>query len=161
VAQMGTALTEPQLKQLSKYARRLILALDPDVAGIKATMRGLDVARQIGNKDSSPVKPIQTAQSLDLAQQTIGESRAVFEARPMMREAYRLGIELLIITVPQGKDPDDLIREDPRGWQTLVEKPQTLVDYVIKVGTSHLTSKSTFTEREQAARDLLPLIMAT
>src|SRR5260221_10374288 len=64
VAQMGTALPEPQLKQLSRYANRLILALDPDVAGIKATMRGLDVARQ-----------------------TLGAPEAVFDPRGAIRQA--------------------------------------------------------------------------
>ena len=46
VAQMGTALTEPQLRQLKRYTKRFILALDADAAGQKATMRGLQVARE-------------------------------------------------------------------------------------------------------------------
>lgn len=46
VAQMGTALTEAQLKLLTpRYASRIILALDSDAAGQNATMRSLEVAR--------------------------------------------------------------------------------------------------------------------
>ncbi len=47
VAQMGTALTEAQLKLIApRYAKKIILALDSDAAGQNATMRSLEVARQ-------------------------------------------------------------------------------------------------------------------
>jgi DNA primase len=139
VAQMGTALTEPQLRQLSKYARRLILALDADAAGVKATMRGLNVARQ-----------------------TLGDDSALtFDPRGTLRHASKLDVELLVLTVREGKDPDDLIRENPQAWAELVESAQPVVDYVIEVGTAQLSAKSTFGDREAVARDLLPILMAT
>ncbi|MCB9450854.1 MAG: DNA primase [Anaerolineaceae bacterium] len=46
VAQMGTAMTEPQVRTLAKTAKKLILALDSDAAGQSATRRSLEVARQ-------------------------------------------------------------------------------------------------------------------
>ena len=47
VAQMGTALTEPQLKLLApRLAKRIILSLDSDAAGQNATRRSLEVARE-------------------------------------------------------------------------------------------------------------------
>jgi DNA primase len=47
VAQMGTAMTEPQLRLLvPRLASRIVLALDADAAGQNATMRSLEVARQ-------------------------------------------------------------------------------------------------------------------
>jgi DNA primase len=138
VAQMGTALTEPQLKQLSKYARRLILALDPDTAGVKATMRGLDVARQ-----------------------TLGDSSVVFDPKGIMRQASKLDVEIMVMTLPEDQDPDDLIRDDPAAWQRLIDTAQSVADYVIAAGTSHLTPQTTFSEREQIARQLLPILIAT
>jgi DNA primase len=45
VSPMGTALTEDQLRLLKRFTRKIVLALDPDVAGQKAVMRGLDAAR--------------------------------------------------------------------------------------------------------------------
>lgn len=52
VAQMGTAMTETQLKLLApKYAKKIILALDADDAGQNATRRSLEVARQTLAKD--------------------------------------------------------------------------------------------------------------
>ncbi len=44
VASMGTALTEAQLKDLSRLTRRLFLCLDADAAGTEATLRGMDLA---------------------------------------------------------------------------------------------------------------------
>ncbi len=46
VSPMGTALTETQFRLLKRFTRRIILALDADAAGEKATLRGLEVARQ-------------------------------------------------------------------------------------------------------------------
>jgi DNA primase len=46
VSPMGTALTEAQLHLLKRFSKRIILALDADAAGEKATLRGLEVARQ-------------------------------------------------------------------------------------------------------------------
>jgi DNA primase len=138
VAQMGTALTRPQLKQLSKYARRLVLALDPDVAGAKATMRGLDVVRQAS----------ETTQSF-------------FDPAAMIRQASRLDIDIQVITMPEGKDPDDLIREDPEAWKALITGAAPVADYVIEAGTAHLSPTASLAEREQVARELLPILMAT
>ena len=49
---MGTALTEDQLRQLNRYASRLILA-STHAAGLNATMRGLNVARETLDGDGS------------------------------------------------------------------------------------------------------------
>ena len=46
VSPMGTALTEDQVRLLKRFTRKMILALDADAAGEKATLRGLEVARQ-------------------------------------------------------------------------------------------------------------------
>lgn len=52
VAQMGTALTDAQLKLVApKYAKRVLLALDSDAAGQNATMRSLEVARRALSED--------------------------------------------------------------------------------------------------------------
>lgn len=139
VAQMGTALTEAQLRQIERYANRLILALDPDAAGVNATMRDLNVARQ----------------TLD------GEERVTFDPRGMMRYTGMLNMDIRVVSLPEGQDPDDLIRDDPAAWETLIEHAVPVADYVIQQGTAHLTERSSPQEREKAARDLLPILMAT
>jgi DNA primase len=47
-ASMGTALTERQLKELSRVARRLVLCFDGDAAGEAATLRGMELAAAQG-----------------------------------------------------------------------------------------------------------------
>ena len=44
VASMGTALTEPQLRELRTLARNVVLLFDADAAGGEAAMRGIDLA---------------------------------------------------------------------------------------------------------------------
>src|ERR671920_544674 len=51
VSPMGTALTEHQLRLLKRFTRRIVLALDPDTAGQKAVLRGLDAARQAMDRE--------------------------------------------------------------------------------------------------------------
>jgi DNA primase len=48
VASMGTALTERQLKDLSRLTRKLYLCFDADAAGEAATLRGMDLAAAQG-----------------------------------------------------------------------------------------------------------------
>ncbi len=139
VAQMGTALTEPQLRQLDKYASRLVLALDPDTAGLNATMRGLNVARE----------------TLD------GDQAISFDPRGMMRYTGMLDMDIRVITLPEGKDPDVLIREDPGAWQALIDSAMPVADFVIRQGTAHLGENASIHEREAAARELLPILTAT
>ncbi|MCB9436995.1 MAG: DNA primase [Anaerolineales bacterium] len=138
VAQMGTALTESQVRQLAKHANGLILALDTDEAGLNATMRGLDVVRE-----------------------SLTQQNAVFDTRSMMRSAGKLSLDVRVLRLPRGKDPDDFLRATPEQWPAVVAGAIPLVDYVIDVGTKHLTPQATIQEREQVARQLLPLLTAT
>lgn len=139
VAQMGTALTEEQLQILRRYADRLILALDADQAGVQATMRGLEVARQ----------------SLD------DGNAAILGADGSMRRAGHLGIDMRVLEITSGKDPDDLIRENPAEFRRLVQESEPVADYVIRVGTADLDPvQATPHEKEKVARQLLPLLTA-
>ncbi len=136
VAQMGTALTEAQLKQLARYAKRLILALDPDAAGINATLRGLNVARQ-----------------------TLGDYKPVFDANAVLRQTSKLDIDIRVMTLPDGQDPDDLIRDEPDRWLHLVNTAQPILDYIITAGTAQVTPQTSLADREQIGRDLLPALL--
>jgi DNA primase len=48
VASMGTALTERQLRELTRLTKRLFLCFDADAAGQDATLRGMDLATKQG-----------------------------------------------------------------------------------------------------------------
>jgi len=138
VAQMGTTLTQAQLKTLSRFARRLILALDADEAGAKATLRGLEAVRQ-----------------------AVSVERIFVDPSGALRESSRLNVELQVVTLPHGKDPDDLIRENPQAWRDLIANAQDVAEYVINAAVASLPANATLAEREQVARELLPLLLAT
>jgi DNA primase len=138
VAQMGTALTPQQLKLLSRYARTFVLALDPDVAGAKATMRGLEVIR----KSNAAVE-------------------LYFDARGYMQQAGQLNIDIRVASLPPGKDPDEVIRADPAAWPALIAAALPVADYVINVGAASLPPNAPLSDREALARELLPILMAT
>ncbi len=135
VAQMGTALTPPQLDLLTRYARKLVLALDPDAAGAVATLRELNLARR-----------------------QLGSYKASFDPHTgrLHQMSHLRDVDLRVLTLPDGQDPDDLIRDTPGRWPELVAAAQPLTDYVIAMRTAHVTPKTSLADREQIARDLLP-----
>ena len=80
VASMGTALTEQQLKELTRLTKRLYLCFDSDAAGEEATLRGMELAVQRG----FDVKVVSLPRGKDPADDPAG-----FEARLDEREPYR------------------------------------------------------------------------
>jgi DNA primase len=131
VAEMGTALTEQQLRLLARYAGRLILALDPDTAGQMATERGREVIERV-SKTAAAEAVEDGVWDLDTAEREYrAKVTTEFDARGMLRYESRLGFDIRVIVLPEGWDPDDLIREDPDAWDRLVENAQPIVDYVI------------------------------
>lgn len=45
--------------------------------------------------------------------------------------ASKTGVSLSIISIPSGKDPDELIKQNPATWQEIIEKPQYALDWLI------------------------------
>ena len=89
VATAGTALTEPHLKTIGRFAGDVRLAFDADKAGQAATERAIPIAS-------------------------------------------RVDVSLSIITIPKGKDPDDLIKADPALWEKAITKHQYALDWLIE-----------------------------
>jgi len=135
VAQMGTALTEAQLKLLKRYTQRFILALDSDVAGDQATLRGLDVARQVMDREVVPVPT----------------------PRGLIRFEERLSADIRIVSLPAGRDPDEVIRESPARWAQLIAQAKPVTDYYFHALTADL-DLATAKGKAEAVRALGPLI---
>ncbi len=137
VAQMGTALTESQLKQLQRYTKRFVLALDPDTAGVQATLRGVGVAREALEQEWEPI----------------------FDPRGLVGHEARLGAEIRILRLPQGQDPDDLIREDAQRWATLVKEAVPVVEFYLRILMDGLDLDDTKAKADVVDR-LLPVLRA-
>lgn len=135
VAPMGTALTGEQVNIVKRLARTVYLALDADAAGAKATLKGLDTLR--ANMDATET-PVPTASGA-------------------IRWERELEGEIKIITLPEGRDPDEVLRDDPAQWQTLVAGAQPLMEYYLDQLTRDLDLSSA-KGRTDAVDRLAPLI---
>lgn len=157
VAEMGTALTEAQLRLLARYASRLILALDSDAAGQMATERGREVIERVSKAAAEQVSE-EGVWDFDAAEREYrAKLTTEFDARGMLRYESRMGFDIRVIVLPQGKDPDDLIREDPARWQKLVEGSVPVVEHVIQrtVEGKNLDDAKV---KSQVAAQIIPLI---
>lgn len=45
--------------------------------------------------------------------------------------AHKVGVRLSIITIPAGKDPDELIKKDPKLWEKAITEYEYAVDWII------------------------------
>ena len=135
VSPMGTALTEHQLRLLKRFTRRIVLALDPDTAGQKAVLRGLDAARQAMDREGE-----------------IG-----FDARGLLRNEARLQADLRVAAIPDELDPDEIVARNKAEWARLIEKAKPIVTYVMETlaaGQNIIDPKV----KNQIAAQILPLI---
>ena len=135
VSPMGTALTEAQLRLLKRFTRRMVLALDADAAGDKATLRGLQVARQALDRESDPI----------------------FDARGLLGNEARLQADIRVSTLPPGMDPDEVVSQDPAGWEQTVAQARPVVVHVMETLATGRDLEDPKVRSEIAAQ-VLPLI---
>jgi len=69
-----------------------------------------------------------------------------------------LDSEIKVIILPRGKDPDDIIKEDPQNWQRLLEEALPVVDYHFNDVTSRL-DLTTAKGKSSAVDELLRIIV--
>ncbi len=109
VATMGTSLTESHARLLRRFARRVVLAMDPDAAGLAAAERagglflGLDT-------------PERMASAARVADALSGET----------------DIDLRVAPLPPGKDPDEIARDDPKVWQAAIDGALPFAEFLLR-----------------------------
>jgi DNA primase len=114
IGSMGTSLTERQVEGIKKLTNNITLALDADLAGEEATLRG----------------------------------KAIL--------AYS-NAEANVILLPPGKDPDEVIRENPALWQKLVEQAMPILDFAFQSVISKVDINKA-RDKSLAVQKLLPSI---
>jgi len=114
VGSMGTSLTEKQVEGIRRLTSNITLALDADLAGEEATLRG----------------------------------KAIL--------AYS-NAEANVILLPPGKDPDEVIRENPALWQKLVEQAMPILDFAFQSVISKVDVNKA-KDKSLAVQKLLPSI---
>ncbi len=137
VACMGTALSEAHIDALKRMTQTLILALDPDEAGIQAAKKGAETAREALPHRVVPVP----------------------NARGLIQYEERLQAEIRVLMLPDGMDPDELILSDPDRWAALEKNALPVADFFLQQAM-HDIDVSTAKGKRQAAERMLPLIAA-
>lgn len=112
VASSGTALTTEQVQLISRYTKNVVMVYDADLAGIKATKRGIEL---------------------------------VLEA----------GLELAVVTLPEGEDPDSMVRTKGREeFEKHLNKRKSIIEFI-----SELYSKenklSTVQEKTEFVKEII------
>lgn len=135
VATLGTAITERHVRALRRQVDTITLALDADAAGQRATRRGLDVVRG----------------ALHAGDEPDGDWLNVVGPTSTSR------LNLKVMALPEGRDPDDVIREDPASWASLAASSLPVVDFLLRQlpTTFDLT---TARGKSDAVRDTIPII---
>ena len=109
VATMGTALTEHHVALLRRFAKRVVLAMDPDAAGAAAAER---------------------AGSLFLSFET--PEAAARSARSADALSSQHELELRVAPLPAGRDPDEVAREDPEGWERAIASAIPYAEFLLR-----------------------------
>ena len=133
VASMGTSVTDKQLTIAKKLTPNLILALDADTAGEEAVSRS---------------------------------GGAVDEAFPVLASTEGYGwvtydvannLEVKIFVLPEGKDPDEVIRENDSQWQRLIAVAKPMIDFILDTAAAKANLGSA-PDKSSVVEKLLPLL---
>lgn len=99
VASLGTALTSEQAKLLKRYADKIIVSYDADVAGQNAALRGVEILK-------------------------------------------KEGFDLRVLTIPEGKDPDEFIKNNGKeAFIKLIQNAIPFIEYKIMMAGYGLNLK--------------------
>lgn len=115
VAIKGSALTDAQVRLIKRFAEKLLLALDRDVAGDAAARRGIEIAD-------------------------------------------KAGLEVRVVQVPTGKDPDEAARESPYLWKEAVEKAVPFYDFLIDSAFARYGVEDAFSKKKISG-EVLPALV--
>lgn len=114
VASSGTALTEQQIRQLSRLTKNIAVCFDNDEAGLNATLRAIELAGQSG-------------------------------------------VRIDVISLNNAKDPDELVKKDPKLWQEAIKAIKYAPDYIIDLGRQRFDLSSA-TGKKQFISFTVPML---
>ena len=137
IASMGTALTEKQLNLIKRFSKNIVLALDSDEAGAAATLRGLEVATNVIERDLV----------------------ATVDWRGLVSYQNTLNTDIKVISLPESEDPDSLIRKNPEAFNELIENSSLVIDHIFN-SVGNKVDLEDARSRSNAVNTLAPSISA-
>ena len=136
VATMGTSLTEGHAGILRRYAKRIVLAMDPDSAGVAAAERAGALFLSLDSPEAM-ARSARSAEALTAS----------------------TNVELRVAPLPPGKDPDELARDDPEAWREVIAGAVSYAEFLLRrlMGSARPQSP---VEARQVADTLRPVLLA-
>ncbi len=144
VAACGTSLTESQVKLLAKYFGRdtipqVVLNYDPDIAGLLATERAVNLLQESYGTDASTRPDVRS------------------QVDPRAARLLQYGFELRILRLPSTLDPDKFIKQEgAESYLSLVRRAPLFLDYLIE--KEKLRDSGTVESKISIVNSLLPYI---
>ncbi len=132
VASMGTSITEKQLATFKNLTRNLVIALDPDTAGTEAVFRGGELIDKV-----------------------IPFSTAVY-GWVKYEDAYKAEVKAVLL--PENKDPDEIIKEDPELWRNVIENARPIIDFIFDTFTARANMEDA-TQKSLLVEKFTPLLL--
>jgi DNA primase len=90
---------------------------------------------------------------LALDQDTAGDAAS----RRGIELAERAGLDIRVVTIPTGKDPDEAARQEPHAWKEAVEKAVPYYDFLIASATRRYDTKDPY-GKKKISDELLPML---
>ena len=118
---MGTSVTKEQLEIIYKYTDKVILCLDSDIAGRRASVNNLI---KLINSDIN---------------------------------FTNIKLEIEIASITEGKDPDELIRNNPADWKKVIESSVPLHSHLIN-NLELVFDLNDSTQKNQAANSVYKIV---
>lgn len=142
VGACGTALTESHVKLISRYtqSRKIYLAFDRDKAGRMATNRGVDVIKE--------------------AFVGLGNIKQFDESfASLSNKNDRYACEIRVVSPPDGKDPDQFIREQGAdAYKQVLNEAPLLIDYQINSILSQKKNGMSPIEKSNLVKAVFPYL---
>ncbi|GAB4528576.1 MAG: hypothetical protein OHK0046_47580 [Anaerolineae bacterium] len=76
-----------------------------------------------------------------------------------LEDMVKTGLDIRIATLPEGDDPDDVIRASPDRWRSTIEAAVPIAKYIIQQAIASLSPQASIIEREKTATKLLPTLL--
>lgn len=140
VASCGTSLTSEHIKLISRYSnsRRIYLAFDTDSAGIRATNRGAEIIKE--------------------AFTGLGNIKQ-FDESYTNTNNDKYACEIRVITPPEGKDPDEFIRNSgAQAYFKHLEHAPLLIDFQINEALKHKDKAKKPNEKLKLVKEIIPIL---
>ena len=136
-ASMGTSITEKQMTLVKRWTPNVVLMLDADAAGSEAALRAVEVASAAADHNSV----------------------ATVDWRGLVSYQDVLQADIRVVALPEGEDPDSLVRVNPQALRDLISGAKPVADYLMDSVIEH-TDLEDPRARSRALEALTPTVGA-